>query len=69
MGQWGGRCVAGCRLTRAPRCRGALLPPPIRQNAEKLYLVTDFAAGGELFFWLKKDKRFSKVGAALTMFI
>jgi len=31
------------------------------QNAEKLYLVTDFAAGGELFFWLKRDKRFSKV--------
>lgn len=35
------------------------------QNPEKLYLVTDFAAGGELFFWLKRDKRFSKTRARL----
>jgi serine/threonine protein kinase len=24
------------------------------QNPEKLYLVTDFCSGGELFFWLKR---------------
>lgn len=35
------------------------------QTPDKLYLVTDFAAGGELFHWLKKAKRFSKERARL----
>lgn len=35
------------------------------QTPVKLYLVTDFAAGGELFFWLKKDRRFSQTRARL----
>lgn len=31
------------------------------QTKDKLYLVMDFCAGGELFYWLKKDRRFSEV--------
>ena len=30
------------------------------QTRDKLYLVTDFAPGGELFFWLKRDRVFSQ---------
>jgi serine/threonine protein kinase len=30
------------------------------QNIEKLYMVLDYMGGGELFFWLKKQKRFSE---------
>lgn len=30
------------------------------QSNEKLYMVLDYMAGGELFFWLKKDKKFSE---------
>ena len=30
------------------------------QTPDKLYMVLDYMAGGELFFWLKKDKRFSE---------
>lgn len=30
------------------------------QTQDKLYMVLDYMAGGELFFWLKKDKRFSE---------
>jgi len=30
------------------------------QTPEKLYMVIDYMAGGELFFWLKKDRRFSE---------
>ena len=30
------------------------------QSSEKLYMVLDYMAGGELFFWLKKDKKFSE---------
>ena len=26
------------------------------QTTDKLYMVLDYMAGGELFFWLKKDK-------------
>lgn len=35
------------------------------QNADKLYLVLDFMPGGELFFWLKAQKRFSEKRAKL----
>lgn len=35
------------------------------QSPAKLYLVTEFAAGGELFFWLKRDRRFSQSRARL----
>jgi serine/threonine protein kinase len=35
------------------------------QTPDKLYLVTDFAGGGELFFWLKRQKRFSESRARL----
>lgn len=30
------------------------------QTRDKLYLVTDYAPGGELFFWLKRDRVFSQ---------
>lgn len=30
------------------------------QTADKLYMVLDYMAGGELFFWLKKEKKFSE---------
>lgn len=30
------------------------------QTVEKLYMVLDYVGGGELFFWLKKEKRFSE---------
>jgi serum/glucocorticoid-regulated kinase 2 len=30
------------------------------QTSDKLYMVIDYMAGGELFFWLKKDKKFSE---------
>jgi serum/glucocorticoid-regulated kinase 2 len=30
------------------------------QTVDKLYMVLDYMAGGELFFWLKKDRRFSE---------
>lgn len=30
------------------------------QTPDKLYMVLDFMAGGELFFWLKKDRKFSE---------
>lgn len=30
------------------------------QTPEKLYMVLDYMGGGELFFWLKKDRRFSE---------
>jgi len=29
------------------------------QTDDKLYMVLDYKGGGELFFWLKKDRRFS----------
>lgn len=30
------------------------------QTPEKLYMVLDYMGGGELFFWLKKDRKFSE---------
>jgi serine/threonine protein kinase len=30
------------------------------QTADKLYMVLDYMGGGELFFWLKKDRKFSE---------
>lgn len=30
------------------------------QTADKLYMVLDYVGGGELFFWLRKEKRFSE---------
>ena len=30
------------------------------QTADKLYMVLDYMGGGELFFWLKTEKRFSE---------
>lgn len=30
------------------------------QSTDKLYMVLDYIPGGELFFWLKKEKRFSE---------
>ena len=35
------------------------------QTRDKLYLITDFAPGGELFFWLKRDRVFSQARARL----
>jgi len=35
------------------------------QTTDKLYMVLDYMAGGELFFWLKKDKKFSENRARL----
>lgn len=35
------------------------------QTPDKLYLVMDYCGGGELFFWLKKDRRFSQQKARL----
>ena len=35
------------------------------QTADKLYLVTDFASGGELFFWLKRDRFFAQSRARI----
>nr|CCA24743.1 protein kinase putative [Albugo laibachii Nc14] len=35
------------------------------QTPDKLYLVMDYCGGGELFFWLKKDRRFSLQRARL----
>lgn len=35
------------------------------QTPDKLYMVLDYMGGGELFFWLKKDKRFSEVRSRL----
>ena len=30
------------------------------QTMDKLYMVIDYMGGGELFYWLKKDKKFSE---------
>ena len=30
------------------------------QTTDKLYMIIDYMAGGELFFWLKKDRKFSE---------
>ena len=30
------------------------------QTQDKLYMVLDYMAGGELFFWLKKDRKFTE---------
>lgn len=35
------------------------------QTPDKLYMVLDFMAGGELFFWLKKDRKFSETRCRL----
>lgn len=35
------------------------------QTRDKLYIITDFASGGELFFWLKRDRVFSQARARL----
>lgn len=35
------------------------------QTVDKLYMVLDYMAGGELFFWLKKDRCFSEKRALL----
>jgi serum/glucocorticoid-regulated kinase 2 len=35
------------------------------QTADKLYMVLDFMAGGELFFWLKQSKKFSETRTRL----
>eukprot|EP01041_Mallomonas_annulata_P008608 gene8608-17761_t len=35
------------------------------QTPEKLYMVLDYMGGGELFFWLKKDRKFSETRARL----
>jgi serum/glucocorticoid-regulated kinase 2 len=35
------------------------------QTSDKLYMVIDYMAGGELFFWLKKDKKFSETRSRL----
>lgn len=35
------------------------------QTRDKLFIVTDFASGGELFFWLKRDRVFSQARARL----
>ena len=35
------------------------------QTKDKLYMVLDYVGGGELFFWLKKGKRFSEDRCAL----
>lgn len=35
------------------------------QAPGKLYLVTDFCSGGELFFWLKRERIFSQARARL----
>lgn len=31
------------------------------QTVDKLYMVLDFMGGGELFFWLKKDRCFDNL--------
>lgn len=30
------------------------------QTQDKLYMVLDYMGGGELFFWLKKERKFSE---------
>lgn len=35
------------------------------QTPDKLYMVLDYMGGGELFFWLKRDKKFSENRAKL----
>jgi serine/threonine protein kinase len=35
------------------------------QTPDKLYMVLDYMAGGELFFWLKKDRKFRESRARL----
>ena len=35
------------------------------QTPDKLYMVLDYMAGGELFFWLKREKKFSETRARL----
>lgn len=35
------------------------------QTSDKLYMVLDYLSGGELFFWLKKTKKFSENRAKL----
>ena len=35
------------------------------QTTDKLYMVLNYMAGGELFFWLKKDRKFSENRARL----
>ena len=42
------------------------------QSEDKLYMVLDYMGGGELFFWLKKHRRFSEpraqlMGAEITL--
>jgi serum/glucocorticoid-regulated kinase 2 len=37
------------------------------QTVDKLYLVLDFMGGGEIFFWLQKQRRFSKNRVRLYM--
>lgn len=37
------------------------------QSPEKLYIVMDYLTGGELFFWLKKQSRFTEGRAKLYM--
>lgn len=35
------------------------------QTADKLYMVLDYMAGGELFFWLKQERKFSETRCRL----
>jgi len=35
------------------------------QTPEKLYMVLDYMSGGEIFFWLKREKKFSETRARL----
>jgi serum/glucocorticoid-regulated kinase 2 len=35
------------------------------QTTDKLYMVLDYMGGGELFFWLKKDRKFTDTRARL----
>ena len=35
------------------------------QTTDKLYMVLEFMRGGELFFWLNKEKKFSESRAKL----
>lgn len=35
------------------------------QTPDKLYMVLDYMAGGEIFFWLKKEKKFAESRAKL----
>ena len=35
------------------------------QTQDKLYMVLDYMGGGELFFWLKKDRKFTETRVRL----